>query len=295
MDHIVIWLKHFVLPWLPIVADWVSALPDWMKDSKIIEIVLLLLIANYLRRQRTGLDHTVDRLEDHLLTFRKMLEALRDETETISGPGAPSPDGGPLAPSPNGGPEAPSPNSRLKEPSPNGGSEMPSPDISDAGPEYWERVRKLWAAARNRIELAIEGVSDGRKRRRYANMDRRIYRDIIFALTVDKVLSNAAAASLIQMNGIFLRLRASPRSTTRQDAERFDSLYKVVSSSLPEEPRPASPSAGEERLPQAELLPELTLDVPGVPERSGSQHSSQRMNGPSGGLTAHRSHGLTHS
>jgi hypothetical protein len=244
VDRIVILLKPFVSPWLTTIVDWISALPEWMKDSKTIEIVLFLLIVQLLRRQRTRLSETVNRLDDRLSTFQKMIEALRLESETVS-------------------------------------QGQSSPNVPDAGPEFWDTVRALWATTRSRIELAIQGFSDGRTRRRYANMDRYTYRDIIFALTTDKVLTNAVADKLLRMSGMFFRLRANPQNTTRQDAAQFETLYRAVSNDLPKEPPPQLQPAKQEQVSQTQLgLPELEPELPGLTRQSGSQLSSQRANGP---------------
>jgi hypothetical protein len=224
MDHIGIWLKPFASPWLPTVADWFFALPEWMRDSKTIEIILFLLIVQLLRRQRARLNETVDRLDDRLSTFQKMIEALRLETETVT--------------------------------------QSSSPNVPDAGTEFWDTVRGLWATTRSRIELATKGFSDGRTRRRYANMDRYTYRDIIFALAADKVFKTAIADKLLRMSGMFLKLRANPQNTTRQDAEQFEALYRQVSSALPEEPPSQPPAAKQEPMAQTQLtLPELDLEL----------------------------------
>jgi hypothetical protein len=222
-----------------------------MKDSKAIEIALLLLIGaqlsrlvSQLGRKRTELAQTVDRFDDRLLSLRKMLQALRDETEAEAA----------------GEPEA----------------------VADLGQEYWETVRSLWATTRNRIELEIDLISDGRVRRKYANMDRYSYSAIIFALNADKFLDNAVAAHLIQMSGTFMKLRRNPKSTTKQDADRFESLYRAVSSSLPVEgpPEPEPQSATEKRTKPSEWpMPELALEIPGVTARSANQ--SQATNGSS--------------
>jgi hypothetical protein len=251
MDQLNIWLKPFVWPWVATILDWIAVLPDWMKDSKAIEIVLLLIIGTQLgrvvrqlRRQRAGLDDVIERLGERLSAFRKMLQAVRDETETANEPETPSP--------------------------------------ADAGPEYWEKVRSLWAITRNRIESRIDQISDGRVRRKYANMDRYVYRDIIFALNADNALTNTVAANLFHMSGIFMKLRRNPKSATKQDAERFEALYKAVSSSLPEEGAQEPLSAKDELVSQSEpTMPELSLDFPVVSGQIASQHSSgQRTNGP---------------
>jgi len=260
-DELLNWLGPLVSPWIATILDWISALPNWMKDSKAIEIGLLVVIGvqlsrvvrqlhrqrtltgarlsrvvrqlhrqrteldHTLQRQRTELDHTVDRFDDRLLSLRKMLQALRDETETASEPDA----------------------------------------VADEGREYWEKVRSLWATTRNRIELAIDRISDSLVRRKYANMDRYTYRDIIFALNGDKIFGNLVAAQLVQMSGTFMKLRRHPRSTTKQDVERFEVLYRAVSSSLPAEGSPVPQSAGEEAAqPPVSPMPELPLEISGV-------------------------------
>jgi hypothetical protein len=234
-----------VSPWIATILDWISALPDWMKDSKAIEIGLFLLIGvqlsrivRQLRRQRTELDHTlqrqltefdhsVGRFDDRLLSLRKMLQAVRDETETETASG--------------------------------------SSAVADVGREYWEKVRSLWATTRNRIELEIDRIPDSLLRRKYANMDRYTYSNIIFELKADRILENAVAAKLIQMSGAFMKLRAYPKGTTKQDADRFASLYRAVSGSLPvegsSEPQPASEETAQ---PPETPVPEGPFDISSV-------------------------------
>jgi hypothetical protein len=110
--------------------------------------------------------------------------------------------------------------------------------------------------------------------------NRYTYRDIIFALTADKVLTNAVADKLLRMSGMFFKLRANPQNTTRQDAAQFEALYKAVANSLPDQPPPKPPAAKQEPVPQTQL-PELELELPGLTQQSGTQLSSQRANGPS--------------
>jgi hypothetical protein len=111
-------------------------------------------------------------------------------------------------------------------------------------------------------------------------MDRYSYSAIIFALNADKFLDNAVAAHLIQMSGTFMKLRRNPKSTTKQDADRFESLYRAVSSSLPVEESPEPQSVREKtNQPSEWLMPELALEIPGVTARSANQ--SQATNGSS--------------
>jgi hypothetical protein len=102
------------------------------------------------------------------------------------------------------------------------------------GPEHWETIRKTWAEARERIEIAIEEL-DGRVRKKYGQMARYSYADIIVQLQADKKLSANAANALVEMNRIFLGLRRRTQQTSRQDADGFGNLYQRAT---PELPRP---------------------------------------------------------
>jgi hypothetical protein len=221
MAHVVAFLKGLGSYWPPGILDWLDALPDWSKDGKWIQIALLIAIVHLLSRQRARLQDTVNLIESRLITLRKLVEAVRDDTETVTEPAPPATNG------------------------------------STAGPDHWETVRRTWASARNRIELAIdEGVKDGRKRRRYANMSRYTYNDIIFALRSDGALKTETATRLIEMNALFLRLRARPRATTEAQANHFEALYRAASANLPKEAEPQLP---------LETQVSTTVELPSVP------------------------------
>jgi hypothetical protein len=240
MTQIVAFLNFLASYWPKGIADFLDALPDWAKDGKWLQIVLLIVIVHLLSRQRARLQSTVSLIEDRLIALRKLVEAVRDDSETVT--------------------EA----------------EPASTNAPAGGREYWEIVRQAWASARNRIQSAIdERIADGRKRRRYANMPRYTYRDIILALCADKALSNDAAANLIQMDAMFSQLRAKPLATTQQQAARFEVLYKAASDDLPKEVESQLPLESQDPQPAraAPPAPAPAAELPSVAWSEQAQSS----------------------
>ena len=99
----------------------------------------------------------------------------------------------------------------------------------------WEKIRELWRDARKRMELAIDGISDGRVRRKYSNLSRYSYTKIVNELRQDRVINADAARALDIMNETFLSLRRA-RAATAEEASEFEELYQRADKALPKLP-----------------------------------------------------------
>ena len=98
----------------------------------------------------------------------------------------------------------------------------------------WENIRKKWSDMRDRIQLLIDSISDGRKRRPYARMKRNSYEDILRRLRdEDKTLDTPTFEALLNMNQEFLSHRPVPHTTTDRVRRRFEQWYRTADSALP--------------------------------------------------------------
>jgi hypothetical protein len=182
-------------------AEWlpqlISQIVDWARliDKQTLNTALLFIIVLWLSLER----RKFEKIFDAVVTLRQLVSALRQEQET-----PPEPD-----------PQA--------------------PRYAAAGQQNWQKVRDLWADARNRIELKIDDL-DGRIRRGYANMPRYSYAEIIDRLyNRDRQFSQNAAKALLEMNNAFFALRPKPYQTTSAEAEEFESLYRIAEKELPKD------------------------------------------------------------
>ena len=99
----------------------------------------------------------------------------------------------------------------------------------------WEEIRELWRDARKRMELVIDGISDGRVRRKYSNLPRYSYAKIISELREDGLIGADVARALDIMNERFLSLWRA-RAATPQEASEFGELNRRADNALPSSP-----------------------------------------------------------
>jgi len=96
----------------------------------------------------------------------------------------------------------------------------------------WEQLRDRWARVRDRIEQKIEDL-DGRVRRKYENIPRYNYENVIKQLNADRALGEDATLALLGMNDLFLRLRTNPQRTRKEDLQEFERRFSAASRELP--------------------------------------------------------------
>ncbi len=107
------------------------------------------------------------------------------------------------------------------------------PPGNDAGSvDAWDQIRNTWTNVRDRIERKIEQL-DGRVRRKYENIARYNYANVIQQLHKDEELGEGARDALVKMNDLFLKFRRNPRRATKEEAERFNRMFDSASSELP--------------------------------------------------------------
>jgi hypothetical protein len=113
------------------------------------------------------------------------------------------------------------------------GSAQPEPT---ATPEHWEQIRQMWADMRERMEYAIEKkIRGGRKVRKYSNLQRYNYSEIITNLRQDLGFTPEVEDALQRMNGAFLTLRRA-KAATEEHASWFWTYYKRADKALPKIP-----------------------------------------------------------
>lgn len=127
----------------------------WNRYQNFIVLIGLFIVARRLRQERIKLSERVD-------TLSQIVRATRDQAEAA------------LAQ-----PQASQPRSE-----PAGANAQDS-----ASPANWETVRAIWRNARDRMELAVEGIGSSRTRAKYSRLPRYTYRDVINALETDGVIS----------------------------------------------------------------------------------------------------------
>ena len=108
----------------------------------------------------------------------------------------------------------------------------PSSENGSNGPAAnWEGMRTLWDDLRDRIELKVEQL-DGRVRRKYENIPRRSYNDVIVQLAKDCAINEQTATNLVEMNNIFMSYRNRRLQTPKEMAERFARLSQIPQKEL---------------------------------------------------------------
>jgi hypothetical protein len=113
------------------------------------------------------------------------------------------------------------------------GSVQPEPAASA---EHWEQIRQMWADMRERMEYAIErNIRGGKKLRKYSNLQRYNYAEIITSLRQDLGLSAEVEDALQRMNGAFLSLRRA-KAATNEHASWFWAHYQRADKALPKIP-----------------------------------------------------------
>ena len=94
----------------------------------------------------------------------------------------------------------------------------------------------MWADMRERMEYAIErNIRGGRKLRKYSNLQRYNYSEIITNLRQDLGLTPEAEDALQRMNGAFLSLRRA-KAATKEHASWFWAYYQRADKVFPRSP-----------------------------------------------------------
>lgn len=198
-------------PWLKDVAAAFVVLQDlWHQYQNLVILVGLVLVARKLQSERLLLTEQID-------TLGQMVKATRDEAEAVP---------------------APQVDQSLSTP----------PEAVDGSVANWETMRAKWAEARDRLELAIEGIRRANVRRKYSKMPRTSYRAVITALEKDLGWGPTIANNLRQMDTMFHRLKFHPDRVTPSDVQIFMYLFDVPNTKLP-------------RLPDEELADEPAVGV----------------------------------
>jgi hypothetical protein len=107
----------------------------------------------------------------------------------------------------------------------------------------WEEIRNIWTDARNKLEKIIDN-EDGRKTRKYAQMNRRDYTSIIENLLSDGLIDRTIARNAIYMNDTYLSFRNQRNVITEDLKSEFNqrkrSFDNAIANFKPSAP-PAAP------------------------------------------------------
>ncbi len=90
---------------------------------------------------------------------------------------------------------------------------------------YWDEMRELWEQTRrefdNRIATVISKITDGRRRRRYENLDKRSYEAVILKFYEDNWIDDDASNALLEMNLLFNSRKNKKRRVSKEELEQF--------------------------------------------------------------------------
>lgn len=181
------------------------ALAIWHSIESVVVLIGLAWVSHRIKAERAKFSAIVELLTDRVETFGQFAKAARDAAEQ-----APAVAAGDAAQTSNG--------------------------VSN-----WDAVRAEWLEIRDRIELAIEGISHKSVRGKYSKINRYSYRDVIVTLGEDDVISRQVETALLNMNQRYLALRPRPANTTQADVEAFRQWVRQVNGAIPRLPQPKQP------------------------------------------------------
>jgi hypothetical protein len=206
-------------PWLADLTSILTSLQElWHDIQNIVILVGLFIVARRLRQERLKLSDRVD-------TLGQIVRATRDEAEAaLAQPQAVQ--------------------SRLEA----GGTHLQD----GSSPNNWETIREIWRNARDRMELAIEGIGSSRVRAKYSKLPRYTYRYVINALETDGLIGRTVSDKLRSMDTAFNKYKFRPKSITAEEVDAFRELFSLPNSRLPrlpdrDPPSKPSPSGGQLR------------------------------------------------
>ena len=103
-------------------------------------------------------------------------------------------------------------------------NEPPTPQNEN----YWPDLKAGWDQTKFEIDLLIEKVvgslSVGRRRKRYANLNRRDYDAIILKLYEDNWIDDESTDALLEMNILFNSRKNRKRAVSTEELNRFKTL-----------------------------------------------------------------------
>jgi hypothetical protein len=204
-------IPKWVIDAYPWVADAISVLTYlqefWHQYQNLIVLIGLFVVARRLRQERIKLSERVDTLGQIVRATRDQAEAALAQPQTAQ--------------------------SR---------SDVAGAPMQDAAsPANWETVRDIWRNARDRIELAIEGITRSRVRAKYSKLPRYTYRDVVNALETDGVIARAVSDKLRGMDTAFNTYKFRPKSVTSAEVAAFKQLFELPDSRLPKLPKDETP------------------------------------------------------
>jgi hypothetical protein len=200
-------------PWLTDLISALTYLQDlWHQYQNLVVIIGLFVVARRLRQERIKLSERVDTLSQIVRAARDLAEAALAHQQSV-----------------------------VPKSEPTGGYAQDS-----ASPANWETVRAIWRNARDRIELAIEGIGSSRTRAKYSKLPRYTYRDVINALETDGTIGRTVSDKLRSMDTAFNTYKFRPKSVSAEEVARFIQLFELPNSRLPKLPDEESPPSSPE-------------------------------------------------
>lgn len=203
------------VPWLADLWAWSAPIRElWHSIESVALFAGMTLVVFLLRRERRKISGLILDLRERVDTMSQLAKAARADFETAMA--------------------------------------RPAGPLSANSISNWETVQTIWRETRDRIELAIEQITDRRIKPKYGKIARYNYNDIIITMRDDGVLASPKAfTALIAMNGLFQRLKLRPNAVTPQEVEQFTQHLKDINGALPKLPKAKVPPTPPTPMPVA--------------------------------------------
>jgi hypothetical protein len=95
-------------------------------------------------------------------------------------------------------------------------------------PQRWSELQSIWVNTKNeideRLDEVVASIADGRRRRKYDNLNRQNYQNIILQLYEDRRLGSRETDAALEMNNIFNSKRNRRSAVTSDDVDHFNHL-----------------------------------------------------------------------
>jgi hypothetical protein len=144
-------------------------------------------------------------------------------------------------------------------------SVLVSQSIATADPPSranWEEIKNIWTDARDKLDDIIENA-DGRKKRKYGEVNRRDYTNIINLLLADGLINKTIADHALYMNDTYLSFRNQRNIITEEVKQKFKQHKLHFDNEMGNYKIPPSP-------PSTNIIPPPRAHLEG----NGAQHTS---------------------
>lgn len=98
---------------------------------------------------------------------------------------------------------------------------------------HWANLHNNWQRVRERIDKTVNKIQHPIQRRKYAQLGRESYHDLINALKTDGHIPAHAASALLTLNAAMLSHKDKTAPATSDDVAHLQSLLETAEASLP--------------------------------------------------------------